>query len=155
MDYTLVHYRVDEWERRAHSRVKELLIADGWPVAHLEFDPQLVIRGLIIDTELGNIVKANRFGYVMRAFHGTRSMTFEEQRETYRHSPVDLADSRGSLEAMEADFQTINEQTQRLLNAVLVVGVTIGVSRQGRILSHIGFSVLISEFSSCALMAGS
>jgi HAD superfamily 5'-nucleotidase-like hydrolase len=94
MDYTLVHYRVDAWERRAYQRAKELLVADGWPVAHLEFDQQLVIRGLIIDTELGNIVKANRFGYVMRAFHGTRPMSFEEQKETYRHTPVDLADPR-------------------------------------------------------------
>jgi HAD superfamily 5'-nucleotidase-like hydrolase len=94
MDYTLVHYRVDAWERRAYQRAKELLIADGWPVARLEFDQQLVIRGLIIDTELGNIVKANRFGYVMRSFHGTRPMSFEEQKETYRHTPVDLADPR-------------------------------------------------------------
>jgi HAD superfamily 5'-nucleotidase-like hydrolase len=94
MDYTLVHYRVEEWERLAYHRVRELLAGDGWPVAHLEFDPKLVIRGLIIDTELGNIVKANRFGYVMRAFHGTRAMTFEEQRETYRHTPIDLGEAR-------------------------------------------------------------
>lgn len=94
MDYTLVHYRVAAWERLAYRRVRELLTEAGWPVTKLEFDPQLVIRGLIIDTELGNIVKANRFGYVMRAFHGTRAMSFEEQRETYRHTPIDLAEPR-------------------------------------------------------------
>jgi HAD superfamily 5'-nucleotidase-like hydrolase len=53
-----------------------------------------VIRGLVIDSELGNIVKANRFGYVMRAAHGTRMMEFEEQRDVYRHIPVDLSESR-------------------------------------------------------------
>jgi hypothetical protein len=53
-----------------------------------------VIRGLILDIELGNIVKANRFGYVKRAFHGTRPMEYDEQREAYRRLIIDLADPR-------------------------------------------------------------
>ncbi|MCW8985071.1 MAG: HAD-IG family 5'-nucleotidase [Thermoanaerobaculales bacterium] len=94
MDYTLVHYRADVWEQRVYDRLKELFVADGWPIQDLRFDPSLVIRGLVIDTELGNIVKANRFGYVMRAAHGTRRMTFEDQRDVYRHTPVDLSEPR-------------------------------------------------------------
>jgi HAD superfamily 5'-nucleotidase-like hydrolase len=97
MDYTLVHYHADVWERKAYDRAKELLAADGWPVQDLEFDPDLVIRGLVIDSELGNIVKANRFGYVMRATHGTRLMDFQEQRDVYRHIPVDLSEPRFSF----------------------------------------------------------
>ena len=94
MDYTLVHYRADVWEQQVYDRLKELFVADGWPIEDLEFDPSLVIRGLVIDTDLGNIVKANRFGYVMRAAHGTRPMTFEDQRDVYRHTPVDLSEPR-------------------------------------------------------------
>ncbi len=94
MDYTLVHYRVRTWEERAYARLQELLGTDGWPVGHLRFDPDLVIRGLIVDSELGNLVKANRFGYVMRAAHGTRMMDFVEQRDVYRHTPVELSDPR-------------------------------------------------------------
>jgi len=94
MDYTLVHYRADVWEQKVYDRLKGLFVADDWPIGDLEFDPNLVIRGLVIDTELGNIVKANRFGYVMRAAHGTRAMSFEEQREAYRHTPVDLSEPR-------------------------------------------------------------
>jgi HAD superfamily 5'-nucleotidase-like hydrolase len=94
MDYTLVHYNVRMWEERAYARLKALLASEGWPTDDLEFDPRSVIRGLIIDSELGNIVKANRFGYVMRAAHGTRMMSFEEQRSVYRHTPVELADPR-------------------------------------------------------------
>jgi len=94
MDYTLVHYHADVWERKAYERARELLLAAGWPVAELRFDPELVIRGLIIDSELGNIVKANRFGYVLRAAHGTRLMEFDEQRDVYRHTPVDLSEER-------------------------------------------------------------
>ena len=94
MDYTLVHYRVRTWEEQAYARLRELLVTDGWPVAELRFDPDSVIRGLIVDSELGNIVKANRFGYVMRAAHGTRMLDFAEQRSIYRHTPVELSDRR-------------------------------------------------------------
>ena len=94
MDYTLVHYRVDHWERRAYDHIRRMLLAEGWPVDQLRFDASLVTRGLVIDTELGNVVKANRFGFVMRAAHGTRPMNFEEQREAYRHLPIDLAETR-------------------------------------------------------------
>ena len=66
MDYTLVHYNVDEWERRAYEHVRERFAAVGWPVAELRFDPRLVIRGLILDVERGNVVKANRFGFIKR-----------------------------------------------------------------------------------------
>jgi HAD superfamily 5'-nucleotidase-like hydrolase len=59
----------------------------------LRFDPAWD-EGAVIDTELGNVVKANRFGFVMRASHGTRPMTFEEQRDAYRHLPIDLAEER-------------------------------------------------------------
>ncbi len=94
MDYTLVHYRIEEWERMAYLQVRDHLAEGGWPVGQLEFDPGLVIRGLVLDTELGNIVKANRFGYVTRAFHGTRPLGFEAQRNAYRHTPVDLSEPR-------------------------------------------------------------
>ncbi|MCD4748829.1 MAG: HAD-IG family 5'-nucleotidase [Thermoanaerobaculales bacterium] len=94
MDYTLVHYRTAAWEERAYSRMRELLAADGWPISGLEFDPDLVIRGLVIDLELGNVVKPNRFGYVVRAAHGTRPLDFDQQRENYRQTPVDLASPR-------------------------------------------------------------
>jgi len=83
LDYTLVHYRVEPWERRAYERLRAKLREAGLPVADLEFDHELVTRGLIVDLELGNLVKANRFGYVTRAFHGTRPLEFETQRTTY------------------------------------------------------------------------
>ncbi len=94
LDYTLVHYRFEAWEGSAYSHMRAKLADSGWPVEDLEFDPDLVIRGLIIDVALGNIVKANRFGYVVRAFHGTSPLTYEEQRATYRRTLVDLGDDR-------------------------------------------------------------
>jgi len=94
MDYTLVHYRFGAWEGRAYAHLQQMLADEGWPVTDLRFDPDLVIRGLVVDAELGNIVKANRFGYVLRAAHGTRMLSYDEQRAIYRHVPVDLGSPR-------------------------------------------------------------
>ena len=94
MDYTLVHYHMAEWERRAYRYIREGLHARGWPVSDLTFDPDLVIRGLILDTEHGNVVKANRFGYIKRAFHGTTAMSYEQQRDMYQRTLVDLGAPR-------------------------------------------------------------
>jgi 5'-nucleotidase len=94
MDYTLVHYHVEQWEQRAYEHARSRLLADGLPVEGLTFDPELATLGLIVDTELGNLVKANRFGYVKRACHGMAMMGFEAQRVAYERTIVDLADKR-------------------------------------------------------------
>jgi HAD superfamily 5'-nucleotidase-like hydrolase len=94
MDYTLVHYHMRAWEERAYDYIKERLTANGWPVGSLMFDPERVMRGLIIDTQLGNVIKADRFGYVKYAFHGTRQLQLEEKKKTYRQTIVDLGDDR-------------------------------------------------------------
>jgi HAD superfamily 5'-nucleotidase-like hydrolase len=94
MDYTLVHYRTAEWERAAFEGALGPLQRRGWPVGGLTFDPTSVIQGLVFDLELGNLVKATRFGYVIRAHHGTRPLSFEEQRAAYSSTFVDLSDPR-------------------------------------------------------------
>ena len=94
MDYTLVHYDVEVWERRAWEYMQHKFSTAGWPVDGLRFDPNIITRGLIIDTQLGNIVKANRFGFVKKAMHGTRVLEFNEHRSAYARTVVDLSDSR-------------------------------------------------------------
>ncbi len=97
MDYTLVHYHTQEWERCAYEHLKKLLTGMGRVLEKLVFDPTLVMRGLIIDVEKGNVVKADRFGYIKRAFHGTRPMDFDTQRRLYQRVLVDLNDNRWSF----------------------------------------------------------
>jgi HAD superfamily 5'-nucleotidase-like hydrolase len=95
MDYTLIHYHIVEWERRAYEHARGLLIDKSWPLDDLRFDPDMTSRGLVLDTELGNIVKADRFGYVKRASHGTSMLSWEDQRRVYGPQVhVDLNDSR-------------------------------------------------------------
>ena len=94
MDYTLVHYDVKAWEARAYAHVQQRLLANGHPVADLRFDPDLFSRGLIVDLQLGNIVKANRFGYVTQAAHGVQTLLHDVQRKAYSQVWVDLSEKR-------------------------------------------------------------
>jgi HAD superfamily 5'-nucleotidase-like hydrolase len=94
MDYTLIHYRVAEWECCAFDHAKRCLEEAGWPVADLTFAPDQMIQGLVVDTERGNLCKVNRFGYVKRALHGTKPLDFEEQRRVYARTIVDHRDAR-------------------------------------------------------------
>lgn len=94
MDYTLVDYRVVDFERRVFDFARDRFRDKGWPVDGLVFDPDMVARGLVIDTELGHVVKANRFGFVKKAMHGTEPLDFQAQREAYAGTLVDLSDSR-------------------------------------------------------------
>ncbi len=94
MDYTLVHYRTEAWERAAFESALGPLAARNWPIEGLHFDPVSVIQGLAFDLELGNLVKATRFGYVIQAHHGTRPLTFEAQREIYGSTFVELGEPR-------------------------------------------------------------
>ncbi len=94
MDYTLIHYKVDEWETAAFEAARDVLATHGWPVADLAFDPHEFTIGLVFDLKLGNLVKATRFGYVVRAQHGTNVLAFDEQRDMYRDDMVELSDKR-------------------------------------------------------------
>lgn len=94
MDYTLIHYHTEQWEGRAYEHVRARLAQEGWPVRDLVFDQRLVARGLIVDQELGNVLKADRFGFVRRACHGMRMLEFDEQRKVYGGVIVDLHDAR-------------------------------------------------------------
>ncbi|XP_021313634.1 5'-nucleotidase domain-containing protein 4 isoform X2 [Sorghum bicolor] len=78
------------WEGRAYDYGMDNLKSMGFPVDDLKFDPDLVIRGLIIDKEKGNLVKADRFGYVKRAMHGTQMLSTRAVSEIYGRELVDL-----------------------------------------------------------------
>jgi HAD superfamily 5'-nucleotidase-like hydrolase len=94
MDYTLIPYVSDEWERAAFAHAVALLGREGWPVEELRFDPHEVTQGLVFDLVTGNLVKATRFGYVIRAVHGTTMLSFDELRSTYAGISVDLSEPR-------------------------------------------------------------
>ncbi|OGK11012.1 MAG: hypothetical protein A2W80_00340, partial [Candidatus Riflebacteria bacterium GWC2_50_8] len=97
MDYTLVTYNVPAFEAKAYEILKEKLIREyKYPVVIRDFVFQndFIIRGLVIDTETGDFLKVNRYGFVRIASHGTRFYGFEEQKEKYGPNGIDMSDSR-------------------------------------------------------------
>ncbi len=97
MDYTLIHYDVTRWEQTMYAYLKRKLLELGWPVEDLEYVPEMIIRGLVIDKKLGNIVKPNRFGYVKKAYHGIREIEFSAMRDIYSRTTVDIRENRWVL----------------------------------------------------------
>eukprot|EP00614_Pseudopedinella_elastica_P016320 CAMPEP_0172645748 /NCGR_PEP_ID=MMETSP1068-20121228/239888_1 /TAXON_ID=35684 /ORGANISM="Pseudopedinella elastica, Strain CCMP716" /LENGTH=794 /DNA_ID=CAMNT_0013459993 /DNA_START=133 /DNA_END=2517 /DNA_ORIENTATION=- len=93
MDYTLVRYKVSEWEERAYHYAKEWLCEKGFYVSGLQFKMGLVCRGLVVDKVEGNLLKVDRFGYVRDATHGTRRLTQATLAKLYGSGvAVDLRD---------------------------------------------------------------
>lgn len=94
MDYTLIHYRSAEWEGAVFTHARKALATRGLPVDECTFDPSRFTVGLAFDLELGNVLKATRFGRVVRAQHGEELLTFEQQRRTYASTIVELSSPR-------------------------------------------------------------
>lgn len=90
MDYTLIHYHVAKWEARVYAHMQARLLEIGWPVGELRFDAELFAQGLVLDVDLGNVVKCNRFGQITHASHGTQMLDFDLCRRCYRQDRVDL-----------------------------------------------------------------
>ncbi len=94
MDYTLIHYHSAEWEGAVFDHARSALAKRGLPVEELTFDPTKFTVGLVFDLETGNLLKATRFGRVVRAQHGTSPLSFEQLRKVYSSSIVELSSPR-------------------------------------------------------------
>lgn len=94
MDYTLIHYHEAEWEGGVFAHARAALADKGLPVEDFTFDKSQFTVGLVFDLELGNLLKATRFGYVVRAQHGNQILSFDQQREAYNRTIVELSSPR-------------------------------------------------------------
>ncbi len=85
MDYTLALYHQEAMDRLSIDATVSKLIKRGYPewLAELHYPLDFPIRGLLIDKQLGNVLKMNRFKIVRRGFHGLRELTREELRALY------------------------------------------------------------------------
>ena len=84
-----------EWENLAYKYAREALRdLFSFPRFNETFTRELACRGLVIDRDLGNVLKINHFGMVDRAIHGTRRLTEKEVDEIYGRVIISLADPR-------------------------------------------------------------
>ncbi|MGE0615205.1 MAG: HAD-IG family 5'-nucleotidase, partial [Bacteriovoracia bacterium] len=63
-------------------------------IRKLKFSGERIIRGLVIDKKLGNLIKINRFGYIKAALHGDHFLTLEEQKKVYGNEIVTFSNPR-------------------------------------------------------------
>jgi HAD superfamily 5'-nucleotidase-like hydrolase len=97
MDYTLAMYHLVRLETLAFRMTLELMIAErGYPaeLRALRYDPEFVIRGLVVDKLHGNIFKMDRHNHVGRCYHGRRPVPDEELRRLYRDEKIHLSSPR-------------------------------------------------------------
>lgn len=95
MDHTLIRYHTRAFESLVYEYViKELVVNCGYPkiLEKLQFHFDDVIRGLVIDSSNGNILKLSRYGAIRQSFHGTQPIEYHEQKQFYGSKYVDLND---------------------------------------------------------------
>jgi HAD superfamily 5'-nucleotidase-like hydrolase len=95
MDHTLIRYNIKNFETLVYQLVVEKLIHDkAYPeeLRNFQFNFSDAIRGLIIDSKNGNILKLSRYAAIRKSYHGTKAISFVDQKEIYRSIYVDLKD---------------------------------------------------------------
>ena len=95
MDHTLIRYKTANFENLVFELiVNELITNKHYPksIRQFKFNMNEAIRGLVVDSENGNILKLNRYGAIRQSYHGTKPIRFDEQKILYRSTYVDLGD---------------------------------------------------------------
>ncbi len=94
MDHTLVRYNTIAFETLAYKgMLKKLVEEKEYPeeVLKLEIDFHSVIRGLVVDSTRGNLLKVSRHGAIRGSLHGTKKIAFHQQQKDYHGTYVDLS----------------------------------------------------------------
>lgn len=92
MDYTLVRYATEEFERQTYKMAQEaLVVKKGYPseILAIDFDFKRAIRGLVIDEKRGNLLKISLYGRIKKATHGTRPLTPQDLKNIYQGQLID------------------------------------------------------------------
>ncbi len=94
MDHTLIRYKTHVFEALTYQvMIDKLLSKKKYPdeIKKLQFNFCSVIRGLVIDSIQGNLLKVSRHGAIRNSYHGTRQIPFKKQQKDYHGTYVDLA----------------------------------------------------------------
>lgn len=94
MDHTLVRYKTHAFEELAYQGMLKKLVGEKkYPaeVGTLTFNYNSVIRGLIVDSMRGNLLKVSRHGAIRASHHGTKDISFQQQQIDYHGTYVDLS----------------------------------------------------------------
>ena len=105
LDHTLAHYGIREVDELAFRITQQKLVSQrGYPedILGLRYDPDFVVRGLLIDRRRGNILKMDYHNYVVRAYHGLTPLSSEDRKRIYRMRRIRV--SSGSYVSVDTLF---------------------------------------------------
>lgn len=97
LDWTLASYHRDVLGELTYRLAAERLLATGrYPpaLAELVYRPEFSCRGLLIDRQLGTVIKMDRHRYVGAAYLGYRRLDSAARAALYRQEPIDLSRER-------------------------------------------------------------
>ncbi len=85
LDHTLANYNREAFEALAFRETLKKFIDAGYPdeLSLLKFDPNFLIRGLLVDMERGNLLKVDGHKYVKIAFHGRKKLPKDMRHKLY------------------------------------------------------------------------
>lgn len=89
LDHTLVRYDREAFEALAFRVTVGKFIEQGYPEEFqaLRYDPDHLIRGLLVDIDRGNVLKVDAHKYVKSAYHGHRRLSKDERQKLYNSQP--------------------------------------------------------------------
>jgi HAD superfamily 5'-nucleotidase-like hydrolase len=104
MDYTLAIYKQSEMDRLSIEATASKLVALGYPEAlrNMHFRAHFPIRGLLVDTKLGNVLKTDRYRYAKKAYHGTRELSSEQRKPLYQGKRIRPGGQYHSIDTLYA-----------------------------------------------------
>ena len=95
MDHTLIRYKTKNFEALVYQFIVDDLIHNqNYPtiIKTFKFNFNDAIRGLVVDSKNGNILKLSRYGSIRQSYHGTQKINYPDQKQFYRSTYVDLGD---------------------------------------------------------------
>jgi len=94
MDYTLAIYHLQRVEELAFDMTLRRMVERlRYPeeILGLRYDPEFVIRGLVMDKQAGTIFKMDRHNHCGRCYHGRKPLPPEEMKRLYREEKIHLS----------------------------------------------------------------
>ncbi len=94
MDHTLITYNRENFEALAFRETLKKFIAAGYPeeLLNLKFDPNFLIRGLLVDIDRGNLLKVDCHKYVKIAYHGHMRLEKDARHKLYNSQSFKASD---------------------------------------------------------------
>jgi len=93
MDYTLAPYEKGAIESLQYRMVQERLVnLLNFPkeILNFKYNSKFVVLGLFLDLKTGNLLKIDRYNFVIKGYHGLKKLSDDELHAMYRKNTVPL-----------------------------------------------------------------